>query len=569
MEETKRRTLQIEEMSFLKVLLSKWGTGKKAVEYGKVVTTPSAQNNTDNSEDSLGSTPPEYLADASSKEEDGSAVTPVLDHSRKETAPSLDSAREATLPALDSPREATSGEGEGIMFNQESASGASLLMNGVDCAGMVQEARARLLDPYSSRGGGGGGGEGGETADSRKSGGKRGILTATSIAQIINDAKNSAANALLTGESVSAGPFRALIFGGTAIGDRSVGRGREGLDYEELQQVVSLLVQIPLSSRPLEVIYAHPKRSTLEAARAVASQCPKELGISGGALRFVHSTLDDFLDATINQTFDYVDVGGPLSRGGGGGGGGGRNGRNDESDGGETPALNVETPVLNAKILRRLGPKLSPGARVRVWAFAANPSTEAMFRVATRRKTTATSIGGTMMEPSRIAEEREKTLTLLGKVLRTSFDICDERGGGGLARDVEMTASDTLEIGTSWEVGLVPTGESRTPEHERDASAAVEAWARQVLAGGDRLGLPDIDEVLSEGGFELVSALGNDGLPRPEHDGLNGVVAGEQGLSAMDLLQEGMTQWEIADFADSLAATPKLVNQVLAVWRGG
>ena len=73
----------------------------------------------------------------------------------------------------------------------------------------------------------------------------------------------------------------------------------------------------------------------------------------------------------------------------------------------------------------------------------------------------------------------------------------------------------------------------------------------------------DVDEVLAEGGFELTFMLEND-VSRPE----NG-VAGARGLAAMDLLQEGMTQWEIADFADSLAATPRLVNQVLAVWRGG
>lgn len=168
-----------------------------------------------------------------------------------------------------------------------------------------------------------------------------------------------------------------------------------------------------------------------------------------------------------------------------------------------------------------------------------------------------------MEEASSRVAEREHTASLLGKVLRTSFDIGHDRPRGGLAWDVEVTASDTFGIGTATEEGgFVPANESVKPELER-ARATEEAWVRQVLAGGDRLGLSDIDEVLTEGGFELTFLLGK-GVSRPE----NG-VAGARDLSAMELLEEGMAQWEIADFADSLAATPRLVNQVLAVWRGG
>ncbi|CAM9598877.1 unnamed protein product, partial [Laminaria digitata] len=507
--ETKRRTLQMDEVSFLKVLLSKWGTGKKAVEYTKRVTV-SVQPPRENVEDGVFDGASADGTDVS-KVEDAPASAPTFLDSPQEAA--LDSPRET---ALGSPRETTM-SGGGRATNQKESVSSPPLVSGASCASIVQEAREGLLDPDSR----------GEGAGSGKT--NRGVLATASIAQI-DDAKIAAkasAAAAAAAEGDGTGPFRALIFGGCA------GGGREGLDYEELLQVISLLVQLPSSSRGLDVTYAHPDRSTLEAARAVASRCPNEVGIADGVLHFVHSTLDDFLDTTISQTFDYVDLGGPISRGGGGGGGG-RHDRSDDSRG-------AETPVLNAETLRRLGPKLAPGACVRVWAFAANPSTEAMFRVAARR---TTSSGGTMREPSGVAE-RENTATLLGKVLRMSFDVRDERKGE-LTWDVELTVSDTFDVGTATEGGIASADESVTPEHER-ASAAEKAWVRQVLAGGDRLGLSDIDEVLTEAGFELATTLGKD-VSRPE----NG-VDGARGLSAKDLLQEGgMTQWEIADFADSL-----------------
>lgn len=516
MAETKHRTLQVDEVSLLKVLLSKWGTGKKAVEYTKRVPT-SVQEAPENPEDDI-------VDDAFA---DLPGVSKVED--RPASVPTLDSPREA---ASDSPRETNMGGG-GKVTSPEGAPSPPLT-SGASCASIAQEARERLLDPDSREG-----------SDSKKA--NRGVLAPASMAQI-NDAMVAAKTASAAAAEAGgdgAGPFRALVFGGA-------GGGREGLDYEELLQVVSLLVQLPSSSRGLDVTYAHSDRPTLEAARAVASGCPKELGISDGVLHFVLSTFDDFLDTTISQKFDYVDLGGPLSRGGGGSGVG-RHDRNDDSGVGETSVLSVDT-------LRRLGPKLTPGACVRLWAFAANPITAAMFRVAARR--TASS-GGTMEEASSRVAEREHTASLLGKVLRTSFDIGHDRPRGGLAWDVEVTASDTFGIGTATEEGgFVPANESVKPELER-ARATEEAWVRQVLAGGDRLGLSDIDEVLTEGGFELTFLLGK-GVSRPE----NG-VAGARDLSAMELLEEGMAQWEIADFADSLAATPRLVNQVLAVWRGG
>ena len=514
--ETKRRTLQIDDVSLLKVLLSKWGTGKKAVEYAKRVSI-SVQETPQKPEDDI-------VDGAFADLPGGSKVKGA-----PASAPTLDAPREATL---DSPRETTMGGGEKIT-GQESAYSPPL-MNGASCASIAHEARERLLGP-DSRGG----------AGPRKA--NRGVLAAASMTQI-NDAKAAAKiSVAAAARGDGTGPFRALIFGGCA------GGAREGLDHEELLQVVSLLVQQPSESRDLDVTYAHPDRPTLEAARAVTSRCSKELGISGGVLQFVHSTLDDFLDTTINQTFDYVDLGGPLSRSGGGGGGRVRHGRSNDSGGGETSVLNAET-------LRRLGSKLAPGACLRVWAFAANPTTEAMFRVAARR--TSSSGGATGAFSSVIG--REKTAGLLGEVLHTSFDIGHERPQGGLVWGVGVAASDTFTTGTTTEGGFESADESVTPEHGRvTGKATEEAWVRQVLAGGHRLGFPDIDEVLTEGGFELTIMLG-EAVSRPE-DG----VAGARGLSAMDLLQEGMTQWENADFADSLAATPRLVNQVLAVWRGG
>lgn len=510
--ETKRRTLQIDDVSLLKVLLSKWGTGKKAVEYTKRVTTSVQQSPRKPEDDTVD----DAFADlpGGSKVEDAPA-----------SAPTSDPPREATL---DSPRETTMG-GAGKVTGQESASSLPLV-SGASCASIAHETRERLLGPGSREGAGPGKAN-------------RGVLAAASIAHI-NDAKVAAkASVAAAARGDGTGPFRALIFGGCADG------AREGLDYEELLQIVSLLVQLPLFSRGLDITYAHPNRPTLEAARVVTSRCSKEFGIFGGVLHFVHSTLDDFLDTTISQTFDYVDLGGPISRSGGGDRGG--HGWSHGSEGGETSVLNAET-------LRRLGPKLTPGACLRVWAFAANPTTEAMFRVAARQ---TSSSGGTTGAPSSVAG-REKTAGLLGEVLRTTFDIGHERPHGGLVWDVGVTGSDTFDIGTAAEGGFVSADESVPPEHHR-ARATEEAWLCQVLAGGDRLGFPDIDEVLTEGGFELTIML-REVVPRPE-DG----AAGARGLSAMDLLEEGMSQWENADFADSLAATPRLVNQVLAVWRGG
>jgi len=97
-----------------------------------------------------------------------------------------------------------------------------------------------------------------------------------------------------------------------------------------------------------------------------------------------------------------------------------------------------------------------------------------------------------------------------------------------------------------------------------------EGWVRnaasKVLAGGDRLSVLDIDQVLASGGFELALRLGNNATEGGELS----APAGAAYLAGMeDELEEGgLSRWEIADFADSLQATPKLVHQVLALWRG-
>lgn len=89
--------------------------------------------------------------------------------------------------------------------------------------------------------------------------------------------------------------------------------------------------------------------------------------------------------------------------------------------------------------------------------------------------------------------------------------------------------------------------------------------ASKVLAGGDRLSVPDIDEVLASGGFELALRLGENATESGglAHDGAARLTRMEE-----ELVDGGLSRWEIADFADSLEATPKLVHQVLAVWRG-
>lgn len=379
-----------------------------------------------------------------------------------------------------------------------------------DCEMMVQEARAQL--ELNGR------------AESNPRKPARGILAATNLAQI-NAALPAAAAPWTRYEKH---PFRALVFGGGGAG-----KNKRGLDQEEMQHVISLLVELSASPLRFDVTYAHPDRPILEAAQALAARCPDELGIAGGSLQFVHSTLDEFLDTTIDLPFNYVDIGGPLAQ--------------RDTDRVSADDKGVVPTVLSANILKRVGAKLTPGAYLRVWAFAENPSTAFVFRTAAK-----------MTTPSDTANEDN---ILLHKVMRKTF------GAGPsstiFAGNNDEAASTELDTETVSKEFVAAAGEPT--EYERELAKATEdAWVQQVLAGGDRLLIADIDNVLLDGGFKLTLMLGNRiGQYNPE-----GVRT--RSLAGMAELVEGsMSRWEMADFADALEPIPVLVHQAVAVWQGG
>lgn len=341
-----------------------------------------------------------------------------------------------------------------------------------------------------------------------------GTLAPTRLAEI---------NEALTTKLAEGGSIRALIFGGA--GGRITDDGG-GSEHEEILQFVSLMLQLSSSPARSELTYASHSSSAVEAARSVVSSCANELGIADGRVRVdsVRSTLNDFLRSpAFDQPLDYMDVGGPLSWSPGG-----RNG-NEPSGPGDADA----DAMLHAETLKLIGPKLAPGGCLRAWAFASNPFTELAFRAAAKM-TGAESKAGSLSTTDRSSPEQTSS-NLLDKILRTTF-------GAGINDAIPMlTGGDDEE------------------------------WVRQaasvVLAGGDRLSVPDIDEVLAGGGFELALRLGENATE------LGGKVApawaAYLGIMEEELVEGGLSRWEIADFADSLEVTPKLVHQVLAVWRGG
>eukprot|EP00903_Cladosiphon_okamuranus_P016556 g15273.t1 len=350
---------------------------------------------------------------------------------------------------------------------------------------------------------------------------------------------------LSTTRFAEGGPIRAMIFcgvGGATADDNHGG----GLEHEELLRVVSLMLQMRSFPARSELTYASPKSSAVEAARSVASSCANEIGIADGRVRvdFVRSTLDDLLLLPVrDQLFDYVDVGGPLS----GGTAGGKNGNDSNTTvdpGAVADDADVDAAALDSETLMLLGEKLAPGGCLRAWAFASNPFTELAFRAAARTRA-----------PAARGESGQA-----GSCSLSAVGECPEQQGG----------HNGLVAGLVDKVIRTTFGAARNDPMPMLAGADDEDWVRQaaskVLAGGDRLSVPNIDEVLARGGFELALRLGENAT---EPGGL--APAGAACLAGMEeeLVDGGLSRWEISDFADFLEATPKLMHQFLAVWRGG
>lgn len=382
-----------------------------------------------------------------------------------------------------------------------------------DCAKILQQARAHLqIDDREEPGSGMPISE---------------LLEATTLARI---------NAAMPGPASPWGrgakrPFRALLLGGRA--NRDHGEPERG----DTLHVVSLLIQLSSSPHSFHVTYVHPDRSTLEAIQAVVAGCRNELGITNGNLHLLHATLGDFLNAaSADESFDYVDMGGPLAVGG-------------ESHGGGEHAGGAA--MLGSETLRRLGPKLAPGACLKVWAFAANPSTDLVFRAAAKHN--APLAAGPTHKKQRTSPRKndETSEMLIGKILRKTF-------GFEGARETNQQDGDRLE--NTEDVEIATPGSERGHE---PASAAEQAWARRVLAGGHRLSIADIDEVLTDAGFELTLMLGR----ARWHEHGEGETRGLAGMEEA-LEEQGLSRWELADFAESLQPSPPLVHQALAVWRG-
>ncbi|CAM9488874.1 unnamed protein product, partial [Ectocarpus fasciculatus] len=153
------------------------------------------------------------------------------------------------------------------------------------------------------------------------------------------------------------------------------------------------------------------------------------------------------------------------------------------SENGGSPATGAGATVLNPETLTLLGRRLAPGAHLRAWAFAKNPSTELAFRVAAPAPRDRSKQG--VAAPTSFVEgtstSRAADTLLLGKILTTTFQV----GQKGALVAQSVGGGDALQALTGMETN------------------AEEAWVRQVLAGGDRLSIPDIAQVLADGGFEL------------------------------------------------------------------
>ena len=387
----------------------------------------------------------------------------------------------------------------------------------VECSSLVQQ--TRILSDFP-------GGDGAER-----------VLAASNLAQI--EAVMTAP--LATRARYSTHPFRALVFGGED-GSGS-GHRKEGLENEELLQLFSLLLQLASSPIRFQVTYAASNERILEASRAATARCLAGLGIPQDSLRFVHSNRHGFLDTSTDEVFDYVDLGGPLSAGR----------KHHRNEGHQLNRGTMGERALDGETLRRLREKLAPGACLRMWAFAANPSTELVFRAAAKKKAAAADAAAASMETS---TARSAGDGLLADVVRKVFGVRQESvfpGCGGVAGRFR-SGTDTTE-----EAVVSP---ARFSPGRRETQVAEEAWVGRILAGGDRLRIAEIDNILSDDGFELTLILSRCGQAERVGD-LNGVLE-----HAAEMLAEDLSRWEAVDIADSLQPYPVLVHQVLAVWRG-
>lgn len=469
----KRLSLASDEVSFLQKALKTWGTAKKAVAY--------------------------YEPDLASLRE---ISTTVEDPAEGIVVGFPNASEEEKYVSSKSTLE-WSHETDALTTLTKKSLPATI------CAEIVQEARDIIsLDSQSKEGPG--------TS-------KHSLMAATNLVQIIGAMTTSAR----PWSRHATGQFRALIFGGG-------GGGEGGLEHEELRRVLFLLVQLFSSPYPFDVTYAHPDLPTLENTRAIIAQCLDDINMAGSSLRFVHSTFNDFLDTDIEQTFDYVDVGGPLAY----------SSKRDDVNGVINRRVTIEFDPAN---LQRLGTKLTPGACIRLWTFAANPSTRVVFRASSNKAT---------RNNERKAGVNTITDASLGKVLRRAFGIGNKERG-------PLTAF--LGSGTN------VTGEEFNATAEASADVGIKwiqpvevVWARQILAGGDRLSIVEIDEVLSDSGFELVLMLGEDsGRYKPA-----GTENNQRLEDIAELLDESVSRWEMADVTDAFDSTPSLIHQALAVWRG-
>lgn len=375
-----------------------------------------------------------------------------------------------------------------------------------------------------------------------------GVIAATDMSQIIADEPLTSFPASREGGQVM-DVFRALIIG-------SVG----GLNDETLAHVVSVMVQLSAAPFPFEITYLNPDGPTLAAARdLVADGCSDEL-IRGthDTLRFVEATLVDFLDTADTdgenvQKFDYVDVGGPLA-----------SPPSNDSDQ-EDSSMNIDTLLLlGEKLLKR-------GAYLRVWSFAASPEGDLLFHARDAYAATSSMLESAAGDPRNLSRRILAHQTLaevtLAQVLRNRFGLGWEQTDGNdsdesLANERNgsrtMTASGGETIGQQKTV--IPTTAA-----QRRAAQDEQTWVKQVLTArrDERmLTVSDIDAVLSRAGFKTTQLLGD--VKRYERGG-----AGDEGwnFSGVDDILEGMSRWEAAALADSLAPQPVLVHQVLAVWQ--
>lgn len=503
MAETRRVALQIEEPTLLGVLLSTWGTGNKAMSYAQA--TPASRLQGDpNGSTQLSEFALELVDDPDERENKNYPAAVETS-----SGPPFGITEAATAAAWKKAAKVPPGAEEG-----RAEKGNELL-----CTGIGQEVRRRVRrdQPRSE--------EDGIDEAGHRTAHDGGVLAAVDVTQVL-DAMPVATAAAWGKDGDLERPFRALIVGGGGGG--TGGNTARGLEHEELLHAVSLLVLLPIFSHTpyVDVTYAHPNRSVLEAAQALVADCPDQLGVSsGGSLRFMESTLHQILDADMQEPFDYVDVGGPLAA---------LVGSSEEGRG-----AGAGDVVLNANTLRRLGAKLSPGACLRVWAFAKNPFTDAMFRA------TASSY-----DTSSRRAELPPTVASLGKFLWTAFGIGTTPHFGG------------NDEGRIDETGDIPTTE--VPRRAAETHTEEDAWARQVLAGGNTLGVAEIHEALSAAGFELSLMLGDSARYEPE--GARGKK--KQDLSDLAGLLGGTSKWEVAALADVLEPSPLLVHQALATWQG-